>query len=104
MASPEEAPVSLTNRELFKKVLAAKFHEQDPSTLTFILNIKKIEASSLDDIDLEVLNSFISNFTKNARRRWKEAGSRMKNLEQKHSSWLDQEVQVPDLNPKKSLS
>ena len=94
--------MEIKNRDLFEKARLARF-EADASLLSFVLERKNLQVQ--DDVDSLSIDLFLKNFVKLAKKKWGEAGGHVKTLEAKFGypgGWLDQEAEVPDLNPKKT--
>ena len=89
--------MSISHRDLFERARVFKF-ENDPSLLRFILETKKME--NVDDIDSLDIDLFLTSFLRLAKKKWKDAGSHVHNMEKKYGGWLTQEADVPDFNPK----
>ena len=90
--------MSILNQELFEKARSVRF-QADESILKFIAERKNVQVEAIDTVDLHL---FLQGFLKLASLKWKAAGCHIKKMEGKFSSWLNQEAEIPSLQPKKT--
>ena len=88
--------MSIKNQELFEKARSLKF-ELDASLLNLVLEKKNIQVQ--DDVDSLAIDLFLENFVRLAKKKWREAGSHTRSMNVKFGRWLDQEADIPNLNP-----
>ena len=93
-----EAKMSISNGDLFERARVLLF-EKSPTLLSFILEKKKIDG--VDDVDTLDIDIFLQNFLKLAKKKYKDSGSNIRNMEKNHGDWLSQEANIPNLNPLK---
>ena len=86
----------IKNQELFEKARSLKF-ELDASLLNLVLEKKNIQVQ--DDVDSLAIDLFLENFVRLAKKKWREAGSHTRSMNVKFGRWLDQEADIPNLNP-----
>ena len=95
--------MSLLNRELFLKLKQADFQTVS-AVENAVLEHYKISRENLSDDQHKILEKYLGDFKKLAKKKWKEVNSSLAKLDHKHSTWLQSCVEVPDLVASKSKS
>ena len=87
----------LTNQELFAKERLSDF-KPDASLVSFVFEQKE-NVGPIDDVDQVMVDHFLENFLKLAKKKWNQANSRAREMEKKFGypgGWLDQAATLQD--------
>ena len=99
--------LQISHDEAFKKIRALNLLKGSIHVVplrTWLLERKGINESNLEERDYEALEHFLTKFVELCRKKWGQASKTTINFEKKFSSWLTQDIVLPQFGCKKRKS